>query len=137
MEQNVQLLKYYYLFTPVFAAADIFFDVNIRINIPGGHEAVEYVYYFICFFSSFFVFKTAISAALFSLFECVINIFLLALSVMWPIIMLGETIDSAGLSQFKFGMPELIHFIIAGGVLLYCFYTNPLIQKSRQRNVKV
>ena len=63
METNVQLLKSYYLLTPLFAAADIFFDVNIRINIPGGHASIEYAYYFICFFSSFFVFKTALSNA--------------------------------------------------------------------------
>ena len=49
MEQNVKLLKYYYLLTPFFAAADIFLGINLRINIPGGHAAIEYVYYFICF----------------------------------------------------------------------------------------
>lgn len=137
MKQNVQLLKYYYLLTPFFAAADILFDLNIRINIPGGHAAVEYVYYIICFFSSFIVFKTALSAALFSLVECIINILLLALSVMWPIITLGEKIDGSGTTQFNFGMPELIHFIIAGGVLLYSFYTNPLIMEGQRRIEKV
>lgn len=134
MEENLQFLKYYYLLTPVFAAADIFFNVNLRINIPGGHESIEYAYYLVCFFASFFVFRNALSAALFCLFECVINILLLALSVMWPLITLGGTIDSAVQSQFKFGITELLHFIIAGGVLLYCFYTNPLIFKSKRQN---
>lgn len=133
MDQNIQFLKYYYLLTPLFAAADIILGINIRINIPGGHADIEYAYYLICFFSSFVVFKTALSAALFSLAECVINILLLALSVMWPIITAGKTINSAGTTQFNFGMPELIHFIIAGGVLLYSFYTNPLILKRRRQ----
>lgn len=132
MDQHVRFLKYYYLLTPVFVLADIVFGVNLRISIPGGPEAIEYSYYAVCFISAFFVFKTALSAAIFSLAECVINILLLALSVMWPIIMLGHQVSSEAPSTFTFGMPELIHFIIAGGVLIYAFHANPLIMNSKR-----
>ena len=130
MDQNVRFLKYYYLLTPAFALADILFGINLRISIPGGHAVIEYAYYAVCFGASFFVFNTAVSAAIFSLAECVINILLLILSVMWPIITLGAQIDGAAPARFDFGIPQLLHFIIAGGVLLYAFYKNQLVINS-------
>jgi hypothetical protein len=84
-----------------------------------------YAYYLFCFFASFLVFNNPLTGALFSLFECSLNILLLILSIMLPIYYIGDNpLDG---NSFNFGIAELIHFFLAGSVLLYSFYVNPLI----------
>ena len=118
-------LHIYYLATPVFFLLDYLLGINLRVSIPGGSEFWLNGYYVVCFFAAFIVFKHELTGALFSLMECSINILLLFLSVMVPVFNLGQ--DPLESSGFKFGVQEMIHFFIAGSVLLYSFYTNPLM----------
>ena len=134
MNRNTKILRNYYLLTPGFAVADIVFGINVRVSVPGGYETAAYVYYITCFMSSFLLFKTARSAAIFSLCECAINMFLLFHYVLWPWLNLDTNIET-GLAQYRFGALEVIHFFIVGGVLLYSFNTNPLISKSSEYKV--
>lgn len=127
LKRSTKFIRYYYLVTPAFAVLDLALGVEIRISIPGDHETLEVFYYLFCFSSSFIFFGNELRAALFSLAECILNIVLLFLSVILPIVYLPETISSGETDAFQFGANELIHFSVAGGVLLYDFYSNPII----------
>lgn len=124
-------LHIYYLATPVFFLLHYAFDINLRIVIPGAPDGWLYAYYLFCFVAGFIAFKSALTGALFSLVECTVNISLLLLSVLLPIYALGD--GTAGIGNVAFGVPELVHFFIAGSILLYSFYRNPLVARSRDR----
>jgi len=98
------------------------------VSIPGAQDYWTYLYYLICFIAGFVVFKSVMAGALFSLVESSANILLLLLSVWLPVINVGgNPIANSGI---HFGAPELIHFIIAGAILLLSFYSNPIITKK-------
>ena len=121
-------LHLYYLATPVFFILHYAFDINLRIVIPGAPDGWLYAYYLFCFVAGFAAFKSELTGALFSLIESTVNILLLLLSVLLPIYTLGD--GAAGFGIMPFGVPELVHFFIAGSILLYSFYRNPLVAGS-------
>ena len=125
---NFKLLQIYYLATPVFFILYYFFDINLRLSIPGANDYWLYLYYLVVFIASFIVFKNITAGALFSLIESSINIFLLMLSVLMPVLNFGLDPEN---SSIGFGLPELIHFLFAGSILLQSFYLNPIILKNR------
>lgn len=129
MISHIQLLRLYYLFTPLFAVLDFGFGIDIRFRIPWDYDTVSILYYAACFLGGLFAFKNRLAAALFGLFECSFNILLLLLSVMWPIAMLGENIENGAAPLFRFGPEELAQFMIEGSVLAYSFYLSPLINR--------
>lgn len=132
MEGNKRkiILQSYYLITPLFFLLDVILGLGIRVAIPGNSDVLLTSYYAVCFLAGFIAFKTELSAALFSLLECVINIFLLILSVFWPLLTISDSLENGMPEQFQFGGVELVHFIIVAGVLLFSFYTNPLLLQS-------
>lgn len=129
---NIKLLKTYYLLTPVFLAVEMLFDFNIRIAIPGESETFKYIYYAVCFLCAFFVFNNPLTATIFSLAECVLNIFLLILSIMYPVSHVAAALDNGNMANYRFAMSDLVHFMLVGSILLYAFYSNPVIKKSRK-----
>ena len=134
MNRSIRTLKYYYLVTPIFVGLDVIFDFNIRVTIPFGNESIEYLYYAICFSASFVLFRSERTASMFCLAECTINLAMLALSVVIPIANLGSSIENGGALSYQFGAAELTHFLVAGAILLFCFYTNPLIVHSKKHH---
>lgn len=132
MINNTRMLKYYYLLTPVFFAIELMFDINIRITIPGESTAFRYIYYGVCFLCAFFVFSNPVTANFFSLAECVLNIFLLMLSIMYPVTSLAAGAETGNMTGYHFALSDLIHFLLAGSILLYAFYSNPIIRQSRK-----
>ena len=118
-------LHIYYLLTPVFFLLHFGFGVNLRSSIPGVADAWLYAYYALCFLAGFIAFRKAVTGALFSLLESSVNIMLLLLSVLMPIYTVGNSPD--GIAAAHFGLAELIHFLIAGTILLISFYRNPLV----------
>ncbi len=86
-----------------------------------------YLYYIVCFLAGFIAFNNVITGAVFSLIESSINILLLLLSVMMPVVDLAQ--HPMENIRMSFGVPEIIHFLIAGSILLLSFYSNPLISK--------
>lgn len=124
-------LRIYYLVTPVFFVLQYFFEINLRLVIPGDSENIIIVYYIICFAASFIVFKNMIVGSIFALIESSVNIFLLLLSVMLPIFNTGNI--EPGTTSIKFGVSEIIHFMLVGSVLIYSFYMNPLLLGKKDR----
>ena len=129
MKKN-ELIRLYYFITPLFFALDLLFGVNFRITIPGSEgDTFYYLYIAACFILGSFVFKSPLSSSLFGLAESSINILLLLLSVMLPIFSLAENLDT--MNSFSFGTQEIIHFLIAGTILMLSFHLNPLIHGER------
>ncbi len=127
MDNRLRILKVYYLLTPVFLAIELLFDFNIRITIPGESAAFKYIYYAVCFLCAFFVFNNPLTASVFSLVESVFNLFLLILSVMYPVSHVAASVGNANMNNYQFALSDLFHFLLVGSILLYAFYTNPLI----------
>lgn len=129
MKKN-ELIRLYYFVTPLFFAVDLLFGVNFRITIPGSEgDTFYYLYIAACFILGSFVFKSPLSSSLFGLAESSINILLLLLSIMLPIFSLAENLDT--MNSFSFGTQEIIHFLIAGTILMLSFHLNPLIHDER------
>lgn len=118
-------LHIYYLATPVFFILHYAFDINLRIVIPGAPDGWLYAYYLFCFVAAFTAFNSVLTGAIFALIESSVNILLLLLNVLLPIYTIGH--DGAAFENTAFGVPELVHFLIAGSILLYSFYRNPLV----------
>lgn len=125
---KLNTLKIYYLATPIFFILHYYFNINLRLSLPVSAHNWIYIYYLICFLAGFIAFKNIIVGAVFSLVESSFNILLLLLSVMLPIFTLGITV--AENTNITFGSSELLHFFIAGFVLLKSFYMNPLISQK-------
>jgi len=102
---------------------------QIRVSMPGGQDLYLYLYLLACFALGGFVFRTETSRALFGMAESTVNILLLVLSVMLPLMAASGSPDLAG--SFRFGAPEIINFLVVGGFLLYCFYSNPLMTRRK------
>jgi hypothetical protein len=122
-----QMLSKYYLATPVFILVELFVGMNFRVSIPWDGDYLIYLYLAICFILGGFILKKPNFLNLFALFESSVNLFLLLLSVYLPVFAMANRPEEAG--AFKFGMVEVIHFAIVGAVLLYAFYSNPIIKK--------
>jgi len=129
MKKN-ELIRLYYFITPLFFAMDLLFGVNFRITIPGSEgNTFYYLYIAVCFILGSFVFKSPSASSLFGLAESSINILLLILSVMLPIYSLAENLET--MNSFSFGTEDVIHFLIAGSVLMLSFHLNPLMHGKR------
>ncbi|MCB1616184.1 MAG: hypothetical protein KDI30_09235 [Pseudomonadales bacterium] len=123
---NIRIMQNYYFLSPLFLLADKALGFNVRVTMPAGFEALEYLYYLTCFAGAFLFYKYKTAASLFCLAECAINLLLLILSVFLPIVTLGNTESSAS----PFGMAELTHFLLAGSLMIFCFHSNPLFHRS-------
>lgn len=122
-------LRFYYLATPLFLILHFYFDLNLRVAMPGASTGLLLIYYLVCFAAGFVVFKNPVFGAIFSLAESSINIFLLILSVMLPVFTLGGAAGDQ--APVRFGVAELLHFLLVGSILLHGFYLNPLILGKR------
>ena len=125
---KTRVLSKYYLATPVFMLVEWLAGMDLRVSIPWGGELLTYLYMAVCFVLGGFILKNPGYLNLFALFESSVNLFLLVLSVYLPIIAVTGSPGEAG--AFNFGIVELIHFVIVGSVLLYVFYSNPLMKKK-------
>lgn len=128
---SVRFIQYYYLATPLFIGIDWMLGMNIRLAIPGGAEILYYFYYALCFIAGFLTLKSDMLAALTALLECSVNILLLLLSILWPLLTIGDRIEAGNDVVFTFGVAELIHFAIVGSMLVLAFYQNPLMKRDR------
>ncbi len=126
---KIDALRIYYLATPLFLILHYYFDLNLRVSIPGMPGGWILGYYFVCFAGGFVAFKSNVTGALFSLVESSVNILLLMLSILLPIYTIGSN-PAEGI-DFSFGTAELFHFLIVGSILLRSFYMNPLLTRQR------
>ena len=126
---SVRFIQSYYLATPLFFIIDWVLGVNIRLVIPGGEDILYYLYYALCFIAGFLALKSDLLAALIALLECSVNILLLLLGILWPLLTIGDRIEAGAEVVYTFGMAELIHFAIAGSMLVLAFYQNPLMKR--------
>lgn len=129
---DIKYLKWYYLLTPVFALPEFLFDVEIRFAAPEAFQDYRYLYYGVCFLGAWFLFNNQLTASLFSLVECSINILLHILSILYPVMTMAATLDAGLQPKYRFDGFDLFHFGLVGVVLLYSFYSNPLILGSRR-----
>lgn len=128
MKKN-KLIRFYYFITPLFFVVDLIFDVKLRVSIPVAEsETFYYLYIAACFVLGTFVFKSLLLSSLFGLVESSVNILLLILSVMLPIFNLAGNFDT--MNSFSFGVEEILHFLIAGSILLLSFHLNPLMHRK-------
>ena len=126
---KTSILSKYFLISPLFILFELVLDLHIRVVLPWSGDYLTYIYLAVCFVFGV-VLKNQILLNLFALIESSVNIILLFKSVYIPVFTMAHNLDSADV--IKIGIDNVIHFVIVGAVLLYAFYTNPLIKKSRR-----
>lgn len=122
------LLSKYYLFTPIFLLVAIFADENIRVIIPSGEDYLLYLYMAGCFVIGGIFLKKSVHINLFALIESSVNLVLLFKSTYLPVFLMATNPEQAVAPKFE--MTDIIHFVMVGVVLLYAFYTNPIIKNK-------
>lgn len=118
----------YYLATPLFAALELYSGNSLRVRIPWEGEQYVYIYLAACFAIGGFFLRKPPHLNLFAIFESSINLMLLVLSVYVPIVMAGSDIENGVRAGPR--AVDLIQFVLVGAVLLYGFYSNPLIARN-------
>ncbi len=121
------LLSKYYLATPLFVLVEFVAGSDIRISIPWGGS--YFLYLGICFAVGIIFLKNSVVTNIFALVESSVNLILLFKSIYLPVFLMAGSPEQA--SAVNFEKNDIIHFIMVGIVLLYAFYTNPLIKKKR------
>jgi cytochrome c biogenesis factor len=123
------LLSKYYLATPIFMLIEFVAGASLRVSFPWGEDYMVYVYMTICFVIGGLVLTKQQHLNLFALVECSVNLFLLMLGFYLQIFIMAKN-QSGG---YNIDITDLIHLVIVGGVLLYIFYSNPIIKKKNKQ----
>lgn len=114
--QPHKLFRIYYIATPLFLLLEIMMATKLRAMIPDDYGNLYYLYYALCFVLGGFVFTRGLAALFFAVIESGINLFILFASVMIPVFNIAS--DPANVS-FRFGVPQLINFLLVGSILIY------------------
>lgn len=123
------LLSKYYLATPLFMLTEFVTSASLRVSIPWGGDYLLYLYMAVCFVIGGLVLTKQQQLNLFALVECSVNLFLLMLGFYLQIFIMARN-QGGG---FNMDITDLIHLVIVGFVLLYTFYSNPIIKKKNNQ----
>lgn len=131
MNNQTPLLSIYYLVTPGFILLEYLFGIQIRLTSPWENSFFDILYYLVCFIAGIISIKSIHLAAVFAMTESSINILLLLVSIYLPLATLGENVLQDQELTFKFGVAELLHLLIAGGIAYYAFQKNLALLHNR------
>ena len=132
MSKSQKLLHFYYYVTPIFAILEWAYGIKLRVRIPLEYEFITYLYYTICFLCAFLLTKYTKLASIIILFECILNLLLLIITLILPYILIIDNVGSPSFNQDYYSKYDMYHFLIAAIMLLLCFYSNPIIKNSRK-----
>lgn len=125
---SAQLIRYYYLSSPLYLIFDLLFASRFRVYIPDDYAGFYYPYLFLSFFLGGFLFKSSLASSLFAILESSFCLFLLILSIWLPTV--TSATDPELVKPVSFGTDQLINFALCSFILLFGFYTNPLIKRQ-------
>jgi hypothetical protein len=114
-------ISFYYLGTPLFVLLDLFFGLSFRIS-GLGDPADRFAYYGLCIACALGVIFRPQYSSLIALGESSVNLLILLLSVMLPIIYLGN-LESGGTNPVGLDNNRLLNFLLSGSILLTAFYS--------------
>lgn len=115
-----RLVLGYYLATPVFAAADLLFDVPIRlatvVPVPG-----RIVWYLVAFALGLLVAARPGAGPWVGMIESAANLFVLLLSILLPIWSVVETADTTAAAGIGLEGTGLLNAVLSGLALVVSF----------------
>ncbi|MGD8276448.1 MAG: hypothetical protein PVH00_00415 [Gemmatimonadota bacterium] len=120
--ERYRLLRLYYLATPVFFLFDVVFHAPVRaafLPAPGQRWA----YYAFCLGCGLLTWARPHWTRPVVFFESCVNLLLLCLSVLLPIWLLVDSVETS-VELPSFGPMRLVNFVLTGTVLLLAFYRN-------------
>lgn len=124
-------IRRYYLLTPLFVIADLWFDWTFRVSglMQPNHRLAYYGFCLLCGLASYFAKRYT---PLIAIAESSVNLLILLLGVMLPIIQLGDLPESTTAAGFL-NSDNILNFILSSGILLAVFYSaqNELVHRSR------
>jgi hypothetical protein len=124
-------LTAYYLATPLFALCDYACGWSFRVAYLDPHPAGKALYYLGCTLLGLAYLRWGRGwSSLIGLFECAANALLLVLSVVLPVYGLADAVLAGGEITHPFTPLFFVNLVIAQIVVLYAFYTNPLVRRS-------
>lgn len=116
----------YYYMTPLFIALDYLFEINIRVTVLDSMPHYKPLYYGFCIFCGIGMFVLPRCTLILALFESVLNILLVVLTVFLPyvqILMQPDNILEAEWSTPKvFTIRYIINLILAGTIATFAFH---------------
>lgn len=128
---RVQLLRTYYLSTPLFVLADVVWGVNPRVAGLEGYPALKAGYYAACLGCGLVAAFKPGASQIVGLAESAVNLLVLALGIFLPYYAVLDRVLADQPIPAPLAPDEIANFLIAGAVLSISFYGNPLLRRGR------
>jgi hypothetical protein len=123
------ILRFYYYITPIFYLLDSTWGQVFRI--AGFGDPIHRLYYYgFCLLCGMVCNLKSSSSALIAIFESSVNMLVLLLSVMIPIISVGNHIDG-NLNSIGLAGQRLFNFLLTGSILICSFYISMQSSKNK------
>lgn len=130
---RLQLLRGYYLATPLFLVADIAWGWNVRVAGLEGSPGWRISYYLVCFGLGALAWMKPERADLVGLVESGVN---LAILIVGTYVAYWGIIDQVLADQpivNPFTTERITNLVLAGSVLSVSYYGNPLVRRASRR----
>ena len=118
------LIQGYYLGTPLFFLADVFWGWRIRLADGVGGWTFRGLYYGFCCLCAFLCIKRPRLAPLVGVGESSVNALLLVLRVMLPVIEAPGRLLAGEPVVGLFTLSSFVNFCLTGGMLVVSFHRN-------------
>jgi len=113
-----RVIGWYYLLTPMFLVADLFFGVAVRVSLV--EPRLRYLYYLVCFGAGILGRLVPRFAPMIGLVESSLNLALLMVGIMLPVFLAPGLDPEVGQMVVANG-ERLGNFLLAGGMLILGF----------------
>ena len=124
LDSRFRLIQGYYLGTPLFFLADVFWGWRVRLADGVGDWTFRCIYYGFCFLCAFLCMKWPRLAPLVGVGESSVNVLLLVLGVLLPVIQAPGRVLRGEPVVGLFTLAAFVNFCLTGGMLAVSFHRN-------------
>ena len=118
-ELTDDIIRYLYFLTPAFMFLDYFCGLNIRISFLTYFPGYRFIYYIICGFIAFLIYRYPARDCYFALFENIINLTLNIIGFLYPYLDYTGIITLQSEDNLKiYDIQSVINFIISGTLII-------------------
>jgi len=129
---HFQIVRFYYLFTPLFIYLDYVEEISIRVSFLNEHPRAKLAYYLTCcVFGLLMSLKKGALTPVIALVECSVSIMMLCISVQLQALELGLKIYDGEIVSNPFTTAFFINFFLCSVILVLSFLNNPLVRRAK------
>jgi len=130
MTPGIRALQIYYLATPLFWLADLWWGADLRVAALDAWPAAKTLYYLVCCGLAVLGVAAPRAASLTGLLESSVNILLLLTGFLTTYLAAVESAAAGTLTGSPFTLSKMGNFLVVGTVLVISFYANPLLARG-------